>query len=75
MLAKLVTLGTSARRGQRLEPDSWYEYYDGEGWVGLYQLITKESYDLLLAFGSLDVSSYNYSLCIVSMQIRQSTTS
>ena len=68
-LAKLVTLATSARRGRRLEPDGWCEYYYGEGWIGLYQLITKESYELLLAFGSLDVSSYNYTLCITSMQI------
>ena len=29
---------------------------------------------LLLAFGSLDVSSYSYSLCIVPMQIHQNTS-
>ena len=37
-----MTLATSARRGRRLEPDGWCEYYDGEGWVCLYQLIVRK---------------------------------
>ena len=37
-----MTLATSARRGRRLKPDGWCEYYYGEGWVGLYQLIVRK---------------------------------
>ena len=58
-MAKLVTLATSARRGRRLEPDGWCEYDYGEGWVGLYQLITKESY-ATLAVDPRDVPSHSY---------------
>ena len=59
-LAKLVTLATSARRGRRLKPDGWCEYDYGEGWVGLYQLITKESYVTTLAVDPRDVPSHSY---------------
>ena len=60
---------TSARREQRLEPNGWCEYDYGEGWVFLYQSIIMESYKTTLTSESLDVSSYNYTLCITSMQI------
>ena len=74
MMAKLVTLATSACRGRRLEPDGLCKYYYGKGWVGLYQSIVMESYDYSLLIQSLDISSYNYTLCIVSMHIHQNTS-
>ena len=41
-MAKLVTLASSACHGRRLVPHGGCEYYDGEGWVGLYQLIVRK---------------------------------